>query len=606
MLGYVLDRDLQHAINRSQWRNHWDVYIEEICRFLGTTATPLSLPDVEDAATLRCLSVLVVGRQSGEHLSEAARATLRAWVEAGGTLIGFAVPGLDDVFGIERQGIVHQGATSLVSDTDAAQRRRVQDDYAVGGYLQLRQHPLCEGIHSSMAPEQRLLAVSDVVLLAPDGDAVLADLYGPDGAAADRPAITFSRYGQGHAAYFAFDVAQTVWLLHQGRPIAGTYADDPYTRSWQLQLLGDNSRQVAYADELCFLLQSLIGQAGVPFIHPVPPLGEDVADALFYWGGDCGPAGPEMVAASDFMKAHGLPYHINVRPHHEPEGLLDRIVHVRGNGHEVSIYYEVDPQRGLVEELLLWQSDYAYEHYGYRPGSSVCGPCTWAGWAEPARWLVRAGNKADNSFIMTSGPLSDPKMNDSYYGTGFGTFYPFFFYDDYRHDNERIDLIEQQITWYELGHHGSIGDRESVNTTDVRAAVDQAARYHHCTNVFYHPWYIANFPHCREAIEEILRYAGEKGYRIVHMGNDAAADWWRARARSRVTDVAAGDGGISYRAACQHLGGMVTKVFIGGHEVASASVDGRPSGFETQHEVGGSWAYVVVPAGSHGVEVIFA
>lgn len=603
MLGYVLDRDLQRTINREQWRNHWDVYIEEICRFLGATATPLSLRDVEDSERLRRLRVLVVGRHSGEQLSEAARAALRAWVAAGGTLVGFAVPGLDDVFGIERQGLFHQGATSLVSDTDAAQRRHVQDDYAIGGYLQLRQHPLSEGIHSLIAPEQKLLAVSDVVLLAPQDDATLADLYGPDGAAAGRPAVTLNRYGEGRAAYFAFDVAQTVWLLHQGRPIRGTYADDPYTRSWQLQLLGDNSRKVAYADELCFLLQSILGQAGVPFIHPAPPLGEDVADAAFYWGGDCGPAGPEMIAASDFMKAHNLPYHINIRPNREPEGLLDRIMHVRGNGHEISVYYEIDPQRGLVEELLLWQSDYAYEHYGYRPGSSVCGPCTWTGWAEPARWLVKAGNTADNSFITTVGALSDPKMNDSYYGTGFGTFYPFFFYDDYRRDNERIDLIEQQITWYELGHHGSAGDRQTANTTDVRAAVDQAVRYHHCTNVFYHPWYIANFPHCREAIEEILRYAAEKGYRIAHMADNAAADWWRARARSTVTEVEVGEHGATYRTACQHLGGMVTKVFIGSRQVASASVDGRLNGYEVRQEFGGNWAYVVVPAGTHQVEI---
>jgi hypothetical protein len=217
--------------------------------------------------------------------------------------------------------------------------------------------------------------------------------------------------------------------------------------------------------------------------------------------------------------------------------------------------------------------------------------------------LVKAGNTADNSFIMTRGPLSDPKMNDSYYGTGFGTFYPFFFYDDYRHDNERIDLIEQQITWYELGHHGSAGDRESANATDVRAAVDQAVRYHHCTNVFYHPWYIANFPHCREAIEEILRYAGEKGYRIVHMADNAAADWWRARARSRLTAVEAGAGGVSFGAACQHLGGMVAKLFTGSRGVASVSLDGRPSTYETRQEFGGNWVFVVVPPGEHTVEV---
>ncbi|MGQ9556266.1 MAG: hypothetical protein ACUVWR_19365 [Anaerolineae bacterium] len=603
MYAYVLDQDLQRHLNRSKWQNHWDVYIQEINEQLGLRGARLSLADLEDAAKLESLRVLIIGRQSGARLSEAARGNLAEWVRNGGMLIGFAVTGLDEVFGVNQRGTVPQGSTRLLSDTEIAASKPVANEYAIGGYFDLQPHPLTEDVHSPIAPEQKLIIVSDLQVVDADGATELAHLYDNEGADLGCPAITWHVYGQGYAAYFAFDVAQTVWLLHQGKPIRGPIEGDPYSRSWQLQVIGKNSKKVAYADEIVFLLQNMIGQTHQPFIYQMPPDGGRIPDALFYWGGDCGPAGPEIVVASDWMKSKGLPYHINVRPHMEPEGLLDRIMHVRRNGHEVSIYYEVDPNRGLVEELLKWQSDYAYEHYGYRPGSSVCGPCTWTGWAEPAKWLVRAGNKADNSFIATDVPLSHPKMNDSYYGSGFGTFFPFFFYDDYRYYNERIDLIEQQITWYELGHHGSIGDRETRCASDVHEAVDQALYYHHATNVFYHPWYIANFPLCREAIEEILRYIGEKKALVMHMGDDQAADWWRARSRSMVENVQAGESSLYFHNKCQWLSGMIVKLCLGDRHPASITCDGQAVPYEVKHEFGRDWLYVVVPAGTHVVSV---
>src|SRR6185503_19480291 len=124
-------------------------------------------------------------------------------------------------------------------------------------------------------------------------------------------------------------------------------------------------------------------------------------------------------------------------------------------GHEVSLYWEMDGDLGLTEGSVQAQSDYAYEHFGFRPGSTVTGPCTWAGWAEPARWLVKAGATADNSFGGHPVPPGHPSYNNSFFGSAVGTFSPFFFRDDYAHGNARIDLVEQAIVCYEAGHHGS-------------------------------------------------------------------------------------------------------------------------------------------------------
>jgi len=40
------------------------------------------------------------------------------------------------------------------------------------------------------------------------------------------------------------------------------------------------------------------------------------------------------------------------------------------------------------------------------------------------------------------------------------------------------------------------------------------------------PAYIARYPLCRKASLEILKYIRDCGANVVHMGNDALAEWW--------------------------------------------------------------------------------
>ena len=285
------------------------------------------------------------------------------------------------------------------------------------------------------------------------------------------------------------------------------------------------------------------------------------------------------------------------------------MLHVRGNGHEVSLYWEMDGDLGLTEASVQAQSDYAYEHFGFRPGSTVDRAVHWAGWADAARWLAKAGATADNSFVGKQLPYSHPLMNDSFSWVGPRHVpFPFFFRDDYVHANARIDLVEQPIVCYEAGHHGSTwrtADLELQQLDEVHAAVDLALQYHAVMNIFYHPGYVARFPRCREAIEEMLRYIDAQGAHILHMANDQAAAWWRARSRTRL-EIQDTDGErVHFSTFCPYAAGFIVRLWLGQRLVETVECDGQSVPYHFRREFGGTWLYVVLPGGVHRAEIGF-
>ncbi|MBI3944518.1 MAG: hypothetical protein HY321_01230 [Armatimonadetes bacterium] len=586
MVAYVCDEDLWARTNKSS-QNYWDVYIREMCDQLGLRAAPLSLSDLENAARLAEVTTLIIGRVSGGALSDPAKRALEQWVKAGGILIGFGVPGLDALFGVESVGVLRQG----------------QDEASIRAGFAFRPHSMTHQVHPIYYQEQKLLILSDVALVRRAESTELARLYDESGKDLAVPAITWNACGDGYAGYFAFDAAKTVWLLHQGRPIR-----EGRGKTSKMQVIGRNSEKVPYADEIVWILQNMIAQRPQPFIYPIPPLGESVPDALMYWGGDEYQGPSEMsLRASDWMKEKGLPYHINIKALQHPM-TLEELRHIQANGHEVSAYYYVNPEDEgkITRELFQRQSDLMYKRFGYRPGSTIFMNCLWEGGAEMARWMAEAGGTADNTFFGAHVPLDDPFVNGPFFGFGFGTAFPFYFYDDFRMGNERINLMEQPIVWYEMGHRGSIppyNDRETRATDEVHLPIDTAAKHHLVMNMFYHPVYLVNHAPCREAIEEVLRYIGERGYKVMHMTNNQVADWWAARTRSRIDNVAADDDRVRFRSVCDHPGGMVARLAITGKEPVAVTGSGGALPFQTREEFGSTWLSIVLPAGEEAVDV---
>ncbi len=592
MLAYVVDEILRQETNR-KGLNCWEIYLQEMFDMLGARGTGISLSELENPVTLNTFKTLIIGTQSGENLSEGMIKNLDAWVREGGILIGFALPGLDRVFGIKT----------------ASTLRQTPDDYAVSGYFDLRPHSLTHEIHPLEFHEQKLLILSDIRLIEKTEAFELAGLYDPAGNDLTRPAITWNPCGKGFAGYFAFDLAKTVWLLHQGKPLAPPSAEMPYPRAADHTVLGNNSRKVPYADEMCFLLQNMMARHPQPFIYQLPPEQEKIPDALLYWGGDEYEGPTELsIKSSDWMKQKGLGYHINMLYHHPvtPEELQ----HILDNGHEVSQYFGLHKEDNFTmkPEYYTEQSDLFVKKFGFRPICTVNKWLRWEGWAEPAKWMMKAGGKADNSFIGMDVPFAHPMSNGPFWGFGFGTSFPFSFYDDYREENRRIDFMEQPIICYEIGHRGSTAvtprDRDTLAVEDFHLPIDMAVKYHFLMNMFYHPYYIAECPKCREAIEGLLEYIEQKKALILHLGNDEVWKWWTDRSRSKLENIHADSSSISFQAVAEYRKGMIIKIPIQ-NESCQVTWDGKPAAGTMKKEFGQTWLYIVIPAGTHDIKVIY-
>jgi hypothetical protein len=588
--AWVHDERRHERLN-AEGRNYWNAYTAEILSRLGVTADVLPPSALGQASRLAGYSLLFLGRMSAAELPSGAGSVLDEWVKAGGTLVAFAAEGLDELFGIRAEGWLDQPEGEL----------------GIAGYLRLAPVPLTTDIHADAFPDQPLIIVSPVRLVRATESEVVATLLRPDpeqpgkGRAAHataNAAISQRALGRGWAFYFAFDVAQTMWAIHQGKPVDADHDGDGYLRSMDARVIRENESTVGYTDELHFLLENMVGQQPMPLIHPIPPVDGEVADALFFIGGDDEGDPKHQVAASDFMRSRGLPYHINLMP---VDGRFvvsrEEIEHIEANGHELSLHYdfinEFQHPTGFTEDDVRKQAELFRKTFGRPAVCSVNHWCRWAGWAEPARWMRSVGQLGDNSWIGIPSPPLNPVNNID---LSFGTAFPRHVWDDWRHGNERLDFVQEHIVCYEIGYLG-----EETRFDVLHRAVDLAAKYRLTMDLFHHPVYLATYPACQKAIDELLRYTEERGMRPGFMGNDELARWWARRAEARIGEAQADGGRVAFRARCEYPGGFVAKVCLGPASAAACTVSGAPAEVRVISQFGRRWAYIPLPPGEHEV-----
>ena len=584
--AYIHDSERRTQQNK-KGRNYWYEYVREILAQMGVGARPVSSHGVEDGSGLDGIRIVMAGDLRDGQVTEEMSASLDAWVLAGGTLVGFASEGLDALFGNAYVSTTHQ-----------------VDDFSPSGYFDLRPHPLTSEVHSYLHPSQRLMIFSEIRSVRPVDSVEISRLYGCNGRDTFRPAITARQHGSGTACYFAFDVPKTVWVLHEGRPILADYDGDGMYRTSDKVVIGANDPEVLYADEILFLLQNIMARTPQPFIHQIPPVGGTMPDALFHWGGDDeGRAGSQLFS-SNWMKSRGLPFHINLMPNPDGQFALtaEEAKAIEANDHELSLHINLflngyHHPLNFDESAIKPQVEAFRRRFGRHP---VCVNyhCTlWTDWGKPAEWMRALGIAADNSHVHVASPPSNPI---NLLGFSFGTSYPYHLYSDHTGGNKRIDLLILPITAYEAGY-----TRDGY-TTDfhlVRKVVDVAVRYHLTMNMFYHPVCIQDYPACRDAIDEVLRYIGEKGVAVRHMGNDELCIWWKERSRSFVGDIGDEGGRICFTAECGYPDGMIVKVPLGEGRALAAGCDGSTAVFQNRKEFGQNWAFIISPQGRHRIWV---
>jgi hypothetical protein len=601
--AYIVDTK-RHAAENRAGRNYWAAYIPEILSELGLTAAALPIDTLGNSGALKNYSTLLLGDINVAQISSTAAGELEKWVRAGGTLIALGTDGLDELCGNRHEG-------------DLAQPK---DDFTCAATFAFGDDTLTADIHSVLQPQQRLLIFSPVRKIRSGESKELARLFEEDGKDTGCAAITGRELGAGRVFYFSFNVPKTMWVLHQGRPVDGDRDGDGWWRSSDGLTRRPHSAEVGYADEILFLLQNMIGTQPHAFIDQLPPVprssttasdqraGSRIPDVLFYWGGDDeGNSDGIQIKSSEWLKERGLPYHINAMPRKDGTfGLsVDEARKILANGHEISIHYNfIDNHKqgaGFTREDVMNQAAAFRKYFGQELVCSVNHWSRWTGWAEPAKWMLEAGGKADNTFTGVGSP---PLNTVNSLGFSFGTAFPFWFYDDWRGKNQKIEFLEEPRNAYECGYL-----KENTDFPMVYKAIDVGLRYRLTINMFYHPIYIANYPACRAAIDEGLRYLKERKAVALHLGPDALYRWWKARAEAEVTQTSVVGKEWSYEVKSAYSDGVVVKVPLGNRGIGSVKINGAAAGGDSVRQLrmfGQNWAFVAVPSGKSRLQIATA
>jgi len=515
-LGSVLhlyDRELHEKAN-CEGRNYWGVYVAELLDWLGVPRRTVAPHELERADMLAHASALVLGRDAAASLKHT-NADLTEWVRRGGLLIGLMPEALEGLFGVEARALMRQGT----------------DPFNINSTFGWVRSPLTRGIGSPLHPPEPLPILSDRMLLQPAAGTLAAS---PEG-----PAIVYRRVGRGATLYFAYDLAQTAWAIHQGRPVDRDYDLD----EWRLRVTdgavtGMRLTKALVVDEVLLMLERVLARHGVASLDRLPPQGGRPSDILLFWGGDdeC-KSDSSQLFASEFMKARGLPYHMNIMPDAAGQfGLSpEHARRILANGHELSIHFNFTtdwPKPDYSAEDLERQWSLFVGRFGVRPEVYVSHCLRWCGWDETPLALERLGMRGEN---LRAGMPTPPGVPDPCNRMGFawGTVFPFHYWAGHREGNRRISFLSLPIQCYEVGYDVQSGANDY---TLLRAHLDFGLYYRLTTNMFYHPCRVMASHAVRDAIEETLRHLRRRKANVFHSAPDALARWWMARSASRIED----------------------------------------------------------------------
>lgn len=572
--AFVLDDALKQQANQDS-RNYWWTYIAEVLDRLGLDAQqvqPSSLP-----AQLDDFSLVFIGPNESQLLAgyPGFAAALRTWIGSGGTLVGSGAEGLDALFGNEFAGYIEPPV----------------DEFAISGEFTLRQGRFTSGVHSLLHPDAPLVTVGRVRKVRPLTSQIIAQM-GSDAV------ITAKQIGAGWAFYFGFDLGQTFWTIQQGRPVDADYDGDGYLRTGDAMVLGNREYEVAYTDELLFLLQNMVSVQPIPMLHQLPPNGPTVPDAVIYYGGDDEAGSGIQLTATQFMSSRGLPYHINCMPSGGTFPLsAQEIAQIEAYGGELSLHYDFisgfPAGAGFTEADVEMQTALFRNHFGRLPVCTVNHWVRWVGWEEPAMWMMLAGVRGDNSRFCV--PLVSTNPTNAI-GFAFGTAFPYFFWTSYAHGNQRLQFVELPIIAYEVGYSGNVRDYARVDR-----ALYLAQQYHLTMNFFYHPVYIAYYPACRDAIGYLLWSISQQGLNVLHTTPDTLTLWWMDRSDTTVSDVAFVGNRLTFTCSTASPLGVTVKVPIDDYGIAAAS---HP--YTIKSMFGERWLMMVMPPGVSQVSVDFA
>ncbi len=354
------------------------------------------------------------------------------------------------------------------------------------------------------------------------------------------PAITVGKRGLGAWAVFAYDLAESTVLLHQGRreqASTGTYPDHDGDRSFKPNDLFVNHLDPA----LCALPQADLQQDVLVRIlewmtsltQPLPRLWHfpKAAPAAAFINGD-----GDSMALADLVQTIAtadrfqIPYTAYLKMDDHPKVSPNYEHALRQQGHDFGQHAfagalpTLDEMRGRLRyEMDAFRARYGHESVTYR-GHSVI----WVGWTEMAKYLRENQVRLDTNF-------APGRYHHAGYVNGSGL--PVKFMDE---DGRLIDLYEQTTMSTDDGwttdkvfaHPMSMAECTALSKEQADDAID---RYHTVYHPYFHPLRTRAGPTSSQSwLEGVLRHCRERGFHFV-----SGVDWVKFNDGRRALQLAA-------------------------------------------------------------------
>lgn len=420
---------------------------------------------------------------------------------------------------------------------------------------------------------------------------VVAWVAGPDWAM-PHPAIVTGSLGAGRFALFAYDLAASTVLFHQGRPEMASTGPTPdadgdgtFAPSDLFQgHLDARLRHVPQAD----LQQRLLVRALEWVAEPAGPLVRlwpfpNAAPAVALINGDSDSmTRPQMETYVDLVESYGGGYTIYLMEQHLPLLPPDMEADYRRRGHSAGphVWLDLKPSPEALAARILQEVALFEGTYGHPPRTTRHHCVVWPGWVDTARALAAAGIGLETNYRAA-------ERYQSGYLTGSGL--PMRFIDQ---QGGLVDCFQQETL---LCDDYLLIDKSFLRPLDETEAIalsrrlidDALERYHTVFHAYFHPVYstglvvrTGQFIRTAGWLEAVLAQCRRRGVPLPNTNawcafNDrrratalAASNWDAAGGTLSVQiDSAAGLPGGTLLLPAAHAGRRLLRVVLGADDL---------------------------------------
>ena len=330
------------------------------------------------------------------EISSEQQACLSGYAHGGGNLIGLRPPGeMRGLFGLlfasESDESNYEGIYSGVSDR----------------YIRIEpQHPLARDV---CAETLQFHGTAD--LYVSDRADVLAYVSGDFEGRSGHVGVSTFQIGTGHTAAFAYDLAASTVLFHQGRRENSSIGSNPdpdgddrwIPNDFFVDYLDTRLKYVPQADIHQDLLVRILNWMG-DFHRPIPRAWyfPNAVPGIAYFNGDSDSMNREdYMNVVSTLEKYGGKYTVYLLEEHYKVVPPPMEKELRAKGHCFGQHVELDWLVGVedAKARVSQELEQFLETYGYAPMTNRCHCLIWAGWTEMAKFLSAGGVRMDQNFI---------------------------------------------------------------------------------------------------------------------------------------------------------------------------------------------------------------